>query len=346
MQLSSRRTRALVVAACVSVGLVGGQSLASSPPRAASSYAGCGVEASPGTSTMTVRSQGHAYDVLVHVPTAYNAAKPVALVFNLHGSTSDGATEEKTTGMDETADRHGFVVTYPNGGVPTTPVGALPLPTGYFWNIPGVPLVGGVPVPPGTRDDVRFLLDVVATLSGKLCIDPARIYATGASGGGRMASLLACVESRRFAAIAPVMGVRAGNPDKDDPSRPDPSTCLPSRPVPVLAIHGQQDPVDPYDGGGEEYWGYSVPTAMKRWAVLDGCHVGPRSMRMTPTVTRIAWSRCQGRASVVLVRSSIGGHEWPGRPAPTGLGPVLGPVDMSISADEVIWRFFAAHPLP
>jgi poly(3-hydroxybutyrate) depolymerase len=55
---------------------------------------------------------------------------------------------------------------------------------------------------------------------------------------------------------------------------------------------------------------------------------------------------CRGGAGVVLYRSSIGGHEWPGRPAPPAVGLALAPVDRSLDADEVIWHFFNTHPLP
>ena len=72
------------------------------------------------------------------------------LLFNLHGSTQSGSAHRMSTGTDATADAHGFVVAYPDGGVPNTPVDPAPLPAGFFWNIPGVPLVGGIPVPPGS----------------------------------------------------------------------------------------------------------------------------------------------------------------------------------------------------
>ncbi|MGW3571904.1 hypothetical protein ACWDSL_49920 [Streptomyces sp. NPDC000941] len=98
-----------------------------------------------------------------------------------------------------------------------------------------------------------------------------------------MASLLACRLADRIAAIAPVAGLRAGNPDPSDPTRPEPGSCAPARPVPVLAFHGQQDPVNPNTGGGPGCWPYSVPAAIDRWGTLDGCRIGPRDTSLTNT---------------------------------------------------------------
>lgn len=264
------------------------------------------------------------------------------LLFNLHGSTQSGSAHRMSTGTDATADAYSFVVAYPDGGVPNTPVGQAPLPAGFFWNIPGVPLVGGIPVPPGSRDDVRFISDAIDAIASVLCIDRGRVYATGASGGGRMASLLACDLSGRIAAVAPVMGVRAGNPDSKDHSRPDPATCKPRRPVPVIAIHGEKDTVDPYGAGGSAYWGYSVPVAIARWAQLDGCRRRRPDRRITATVTLTSYRDCRGGARVALYHSSIGGHSWPGHPASSPAN-AFGQVDMSIDANEVIWSSLSPY---
>ena len=149
----------------------------------------------------------------------------------------------------------------------------------------------------------------------------------------------------RIAAVAPVMGVRAGNPDSSDHTRPDPATCKPKVPVSVVAIHGEKDTVDPYGGGGSAYWGYSVPVAMARWAQLDGCRRRRVDRRITATVTLTSYGDCRGGARVALYHSSIGGHSWPGHPASSPAN-AFGQVDMSIDANEVIWSSLSPHRLP
>src|SRR5262249_5225851 len=158
---------------------------------------------------------------------------------------------ELFTGMDATADAHRFVVAYPQALIPEG--------TGFDWNIPGVPLVGGRAVPKGAADDVSFLEQLVTTLESRYCIDAQRVYATGVPGGARRWARPACDASKPSAAVAPVSGLRA------------PSPCPAPRAVPILSFHGTSDPVDPYAGHGQPYWTYSVRTAEGDWAQREGC---------------------------------------------------------------------------
>jgi len=160
------------------------------------------------------------------------------------------------------------------------------------------------------------------------------VYATGFSGGARMASQLACDASAVFAAAAPVSGLR----------RPTP--CPATRPVPVIAFHGTADPVDPYNGNGQAYWTYSVPQAAQDWAEQDQCSAAPASSSGNG-YTLSAYGSCAGGASVELYSVIGEGHEWPGGPAlPGSLTSVLGPQSNAVDANRLIWAFFTAHPLP
>ena len=264
--------------------------------------------------------------MIVHVPSGYTGSSRVALVLNMHGSGSTAAAQEAFTGMDVTADSDGFIVAYPQGLIPE---GA-----GFDWNVPGEPLVGGNAVPAGSADDVTFLTTLVRILEARYCVDPSRVYATGFSGGSRMASQLACDASGTFAAVAPVSGLR----------RPTP--CPTTRPVPIVSFHGTADPVDPYDGHGEAYWTYSVPQAAQDWAVQDSC--SPTAATSVPaagaTLTR--YSGCAGGATVELFSITGEGHEWPGGPhLGRSLTRVLGPQSDAVDANAVMWAFFSAHPL-
>ena len=303
----------------------------------------CSQAPRAGTYDVAVDSQARTWSVLVDVP-ALAEGQTAPLVFNLHGSSQSGSAHRDSTGFAHDAVERGVIVAHPDGGVPGVhvrpPYPAAP-PAGHFWNIPGMPLAGDIPVPPGSRDDVQFIRDAVATFVSELCADPSRVYATGASGGGRMASLLGCELADTVTAIAPVIGVRAGNPDPDNPSKPDPETCTPSSSMPVMAIHGAQDTQNPYDGGGSKYWGYGVPAAMARWAEIDRCS-GPATVEsVTDTVALFDWGTCAEGAEVQLYLSSANGHAWPGTDSP--LNAAFGPVDQSISANELILDFFERH---
>jgi hypothetical protein len=153
------------------------------------------------------------------------------------------------------------------------------------------------------------------------------------SGGGRMASLLGCELAGRIAAIGPVAGRRAGLPMAANTGEPDPASCRPTRPVPVISFHGTVDVVNPCEGGGTAYWQYGVPSALGRWAALDHCARGPTMEKVTVQVTRLRYSRCSAGSEVVLYRIDAagaqgGGHSWP------GATPSPGDTSIALSAAE------------
>jgi polyhydroxybutyrate depolymerase len=265
--------------------------------------------------------------VILHVPSGYTGNTKVPLVLNMHGSGSTAAAQEVFTGMDATSDADGFIVAYPQALIPDG--------SGFDWNVPGQPLVGGRSVPANAPNDIQFLTGLVGTLSHRYCIDHNRVFATGFSGGARTASQLACDSSATFAAVAPVSGLR----------RPVP--CPTTRAVPVISFHGTADPVDPYNGNGQAYWTYSVPQAAADWAAQDGCPAAAATSQSDPGVMLTAYAGCRGGAQVQLYTISGEGHEWPGGPhLPRAVTRLLGPQSTAVDADSVIWAFFEAHPLP
>jgi polyhydroxybutyrate depolymerase len=298
-----------------------------SPRRTASTSSGCGTARAPGTTRTTVRSGGRSRTVVVHVPTGYVASRPTALVLNLHGSGSTAVAQEAFSGMDATADADGFLVAYPQGAITSG--------TGFDWNVPHQPLVGGASVPKRAADDVAFLTSLVTTLSARYCVDRTMVDVTGFSGGARMASQLGCDEATTFAAVAPVSGLRY------------PAPCATPRAVPVLAFHGDADPVDPYAGHGQAYWTYSVPEAARRWAVHDACASAPATTTPASGATLTAYAGCRGGSAVELYTLHGEGHEWPGGPPlPRSLTRVLGPQSNAVDANALMWSFFSAHPSP
>ena len=56
--------------------------------------------------------------------------------------------------------------------------------------------------------------------------------------------------------------------------------------------------------------------------------------------------RCPRGADVDFYRIEGGGHTWPGSEFSKQIEAAVGPTTFSISADEVMWKFFSAHPLP
>ena len=162
---------------------------------------GCSVSALvPGWQVVTVHSGGLDRKVPVYVPAVAAGRSHLPLVFDLHGSGGNGRQQAQHSGFTAQADQYGFVVANPNGGIadPDSPTDR------FYWHVPGVPLIGSVQMPANAPDDVQFFRDAIGQLEQAACVDPARIYVAGFSGGARMASALACDLSEQIAAVAPV----------------------------------------------------------------------------------------------------------------------------------------------
>jgi polyhydroxybutyrate depolymerase len=138
---------------------------------------------------------------------------------------------------------------------------------------------------------------------------------------------MACDLAGRVASVAVVSGALYAEPGE----------CRPSRPMPVLDIHGTDDPVVPYGGRAPTVeWPLlmpPVPTWLAGWATRDGCPGEPAVFLDTPQATGVRWSGCRDGSEVVHFRINGGDHQAPrtiaGRPFA-----------------QVAWDFFAAHPLP
>jgi polyhydroxybutyrate depolymerase len=177
-------------------------------------------------------------------------------------------------------------------------------------------------------DDVAFARAIVADVARRVAIDPMRIYATGFSAGGGMVNRLACDAADLFAAAASVAGAYFGW-----------SRCDPQRPMPIVGFHGDADFVVPYDGFG-------LLPDVAEWARfragLNGCAADPPDTAdVAADVQLVVWDGCDGEAAVALYTIDGGGHGWPGTVDPDRDGDTTD----AVSATDLIWEFFVAHPM-
>jgi polyhydroxybutyrate depolymerase len=323
---AARGVVAVVVVSFIVPLLAQAQATARTPLVTTPRTRGCGTRRTVGTSTLTLQNANRRRTAIVHVPRGYAASRPTALVLDLHGSGSTATEQEAFSGMDASADSDGFLVAYPQA--------LLRSGTGYDWNVPAQPLFGGASVPSGAANDVAFLSAVVRDLESRYCVDRSHVDVTGFSGGARMASQLACDVPSVFAAVAPVSGLRY------------PTPCPTTRAVPVVAFHGDADPVDPYGGHGQAYWTESVPQAAQDWAQHDRCAKTPQESTPSPGAQMASYHGCADGSAVELYTLTGEGHEWPGGPRlPARLTQVLGPQSTAVNANDVMWLFFSTHPL-
>jgi polyhydroxybutyrate depolymerase len=148
-----------------------------------------------------------------------------------------------------------------------------------------------------------------------------------------MANRLGCDLSDHMAAIGPVSGAYQYG-----------ENCSPSQPVAVVAFHGTDDPVIPYNGIGnisqsppEAYFtiGIPIPQWASTWAGRNACGTGPSIILQNDQATGQQWGDCHSGADVILYTIIGGGHGWPG-----GMGGPGG----EINATRMIRGFCKQHP--
>jgi polyhydroxybutyrate depolymerase len=189
-------------------------------------------------------------------------------------------------------------------------------------------------------DDVGFARVLIAEIARRLPVDPLRVHATGMSNGAMMAYRVAAELAGMVASIAPVAGPLAL------------AAIAPAGPVPVLHFHGTADQFTPFEGGVGRR---SVTRVSHRpvldglldWVRANGCPPEPVGERIPCpdagiSIERLRWGPGTAASEVVLYRIDGGGHVWPGRTPDSFL---LGPAVPSLDANELIWEFFAQHPL-
>ena len=267
----------------------------------------------------------------VYVPVGYDfaGATPAPVVMILHGGFGSGGQAFATARLAALADARGVVVVYPDGVA--SPGGVR------TWNAGGCcgyALTAGI-------DDIGFIDALLDQLETDLCIDRRRIHATGMSNGAQLSHRLACDRSWRIASVAPVAGTD------------NTLACAPTRPMPVMHIHGTADQNAPFAGGmGCGLSGIdttSAPDTIAAWQGRNGCPGSAKPRLVAGDGVCETHGRCRNEAEVVLCTIAAGGHTWPGG-LPTaipGIGDCLfGAQSQSFDASARALDFFALHPLP
>ncbi len=321
---------------------------------APSPSAGCGGT-SLASGIHTLQRQGLTRTYRLHLPSGYSATRPAPLVIVFHGWGGDENEFLDDASVKRETDTHGYVVVAPRGlgaGAPDerrnswTFRGSAsgiagksaenPLPQTTFPRksapICDTGLTSDYRYPSCKRgiagntcswtqcqdDDVDFTLELLQQVESQLCIDTARVFATGGSNGGMFTWELG--QNPRsaplFRAIAPLIGL----PHRgylDGPAR--------AQGMPVLLITGTRDTTVPpgawndardttTSNGNDRYY-YTGATAITRqWAAAAQCDIrrspAPVDTGSPPADCR---SYCTGTAdkwpSVLDCRAPMG-HDY------------------------------------
>jgi polyhydroxybutyrate depolymerase len=276
-----------------------------------------------GPSTRVVVSGGAERCYLLYTPPGFDPAERIPVVIALHGLAGNPQGFRGMTGWEEIADRETLLVAYPHGS-------SFPL----RWNTSPAFRIEAT-------DDVQFVADLITDLGNVATLDEDRVYVAGFSNGAGMADLLACDLADRVAAVGLVQG-KGEN---------DPALCAPSRPVPVIAFFGMDDPIASSDYPAwffalmnlspdpEDRAGVPLATWVQGWVRRNGCDPLPQDLPRQGDAAAVGYTECQDGAEIHVYSIPGGGHTWPGGenlPFFGGVSPV--------NASELIWSFFEDHP--
>ncbi len=279
------------------------------------------------TVVLTVSSRQRSGELFVP---AHAPSESLPLVVVLHGGNGSGKTMESYTGFTQLAGSQKFAVVYPDG-------------IDGNWN-------DGRDNPRSTAsreniNDVLFIRTLVEKIVVESNLDRSRVFATGMSNGGFMSIRLACDTTGIFAGVAAVSGTAPIDFAQH---------CQSSDSMPILQIHGDADPLAPYEGGavkfGRQQRGdvVSVDALADFFVKRNGCDPSPAigSLADTSTgdgstISTRTWSNCTKNVPTVFWRVVGGGHTWPSerRSLPAGL---VGTTNTDVDATAEIWKFFSA----
>jgi polyhydroxybutyrate depolymerase len=238
----------------------------------------------------------------LHAPAGLKPGAP--LVFVLHGAGGNGERAVRQYGWQALADTEGFVVVGPDAATPFSGRPADLRTNPRLWNDGsqrGGPNIRG-------SDDTAFVAAIIELLVRTHGIDRSRVYVAGFSMGASMTQRLGQEMAGRIGAIVPVAGMMT------------PLARELSRPMPVLYISGDSDPLNPVAGGeiaspwGNGFRKEPLQRLVERWRDLDGC-TGAPGIATAPSLKIQTWSACRGGVEVQYVLVQGRAHVWRGTDA-------------------------------
>ena len=281
----------------------------------------CGNEETGFVEERVIEHEGLERSLLIYVPK--NIKENAPLVVAIHGYTSSAKTLMGYYGINQIADKEGFLVAYPQGTKDSR--------DNYFFNV-GYEFHSDSKV-----NDVNFIREIVLNLTKDYKLNSKRVFATGMSNGGDMSYLLACTSSDLFTAVAPVAGVMM----KDTLEN-----CNPERKIPIFEIHGTKDSISKFEGdmNNEDKWGayYDLPSTIEFWVnkhALNEKETIQLKNKNTEDGTTITFERYwsdESQREVWFYIVNDGNHTWPGM---TGLFSRT--ANQDINSAEEIWKFFS-----
>jgi polyhydroxybutyrate depolymerase len=266
----------------------------------------------------------------LYVPSSYTHGDNLPLVVNMHGITLNREFQMSHSGMNDVAEREGFLVAYPDA-----------VDSNWF----------------GPQDNIGFIDRLIDHVSSQYSVNNFKVYATGFSQGGIMSYMLSVARPNRFAAVASVGAFRPFDGETDF-LYPRDLPEVPDRRFPLLQIQGTSDVITPYLGGRGAFDARYLPVEelLAKYVLNNGGDPTPTITNLPNTNTTdgstvqllsydggtyLDSAGNSREAEVLLYRINGGGHSWPGD-YPNWDSWAL-PVNRDFNASEAIWDFFSHH---
>ena len=274
-----------------------------------------GETAAPPPRTLSSGSQILKHDGVdrtfeLYLPADLPVGAPLVVV--LHGYGGTGVAMGGYTGMQALADAEGFALVQPQS-----------LVDAWGWTCWNVGYCDNDDV-----DDVGFLREVIELVRGDQ--GSGAVMVTGMSNGGDMSYRMGCEASDVVDVIAPVAGCLMTWLTE---------SCAPGTPPPLVAFHGNGDPITLWDGD-PHYFGGGYEGTLSSVGFIAGLH--DAQGYETEAFDDVdgsryvvhSWSTKAADVPVQLYEVEDGRHDWPTLPGD------------DYDASAVMWEFFVARIAP
>jgi poly(3-hydroxybutyrate) depolymerase len=246
----------------------------SSEPTPSELPLGCGVGTARYEGTHSTLVAGKQRRYLVQLPSNYDPSKSYPVLFGLHGAGGNGES---------------FASYFPLAAF-WRDQAILVFPSALFYEVDGR-TTWRFP----TEENLAFFDAMVSELSANLCVDRARIFASGFSSGGFFSNTLGCRRGDVVRAIVPVAG---GDRDFND-------ACVGH--AAVMVISSPLDTSDPTGGPPGISHHERGLRARDYFRVRNGCSEATEPLEPAGCVQ---YQGCLSGAEVVYCEHGSG-HAWP-----------------------------------
>ena len=269
------------------------------------------VEIEYGLSEYGITFQGIDRDFSIYIPESYTHDSPSSMIFVFHGFGGSNDFIMYTSDFNSISERENFIVVYPQGS--------------SFWGYPHWNVGGWTNG--SSVNDIEFIDFLIYLISDQYNINQNRVYATGMSNGGFFCHLLACQLSDKIAAVASVTGSMTNEILNN---------CDPSKEVPILQIHGTEDPIVTYEGNSA-IGSIGIESVLSYWKLNNYCDE-PEITELYDSnpndsfyVHRILFDNGVNGSKVDHYKVFGGEHFWF--------------MEDDINSSELIWDFFSKYDL-